>query len=124
MGSVSEANALVPDPNVAVPEGTLPASGVAGEALQEAEPKSLETVDAGNPPEPGTGGDTEPAAKRQKEEQCERLVTKLEQGFEVSQTALVAVKDYLVLHQKLAQDVSTLATEYGYDRCSNKYMLA
>ena len=55
MGSVSEANALVPDPNVAVPEGTLPASGVAGEALQEAEPKSLETVDAGNPPEPGQG---------------------------------------------------------------------
>ena len=56
MGSVSEANALVPDPNVAVPEGTLPASGVAGEALQEAEPKSPENVDAGNPPEPGTGG--------------------------------------------------------------------
>ena len=51
-------------------------------------------------------------------------MTKLEQSFEVSQTALVAVKDYLLLHQKLAQDVSTLATEYGYDRCSNKYMLA
>ena len=34
------------------------------------------------------------------------------------------MKDYLLLHQKLAQDVSSLASEYGYDRCSNKYMLA
>ena len=44
----------------------------------------------------GQGGYTEPAAKRQKltlEEQCERLVTKLEQGFEVSQTALVAAPE-------------------------------
>ena len=63
MGSVSGTNALVPDPNVAAPEGTLPASGVAGEALPEAEQKSPENVDAGNPPEPGTEGDTESAAK-------------------------------------------------------------
>ena len=44
----------------------------------------------------GQGGYTEPAAKRQKltlEEQCERLVTKLEQGFEVSQAALVAAPE-------------------------------
>ena len=44
MGSVSGTNALVPDPNVAAPEGTLPASGVAGEALPEAEQKSPENV--------------------------------------------------------------------------------
>ena len=50
--------------------------------------------------------------------------TKLEQSFEVNKEALNAVKDYLLSHQKLAQDVSSLASEYGYDRCSNKYMLA
>ena len=42
----------------------------------------------------------------------------------MNKEALNAVKDYLLSHQKLAQDVSSLASEYGYDRCSNKYMLA
>ena len=74
MGSVSGTNTL-PEPSVAAPEGTVPVSGVAVEALAEAEQKTPETVDASNPPEEGSA---EPAAKRQKltlEEQCERLVT-------------------------------------------------
>ena len=87
MGSVSETNTL-PEPSVAAAEGAVPVSGVAVEALAEAEQKTPETVDASNPPEEGSA---EPAAKRQKltlEEQCERLVAKLEQSFEVNKEAL------------------------------------
>ena len=117
-----------------------PAEVLVGEAVPGAtvaEP-GVPTVPEGVPSDPGaetgerntpeeTEGEVEPAAKRQKftlEEQCERLVTKLEQSFEVNKDALVAVEDFLLLHQKLAQDVSSLASEYGYDRTSNKHMLA